>query len=451
MIGRFPWDPFPPGEPEPKGPDPVHAALYRAAVAGADAYRAVRAAVRRERGVLRVGNRFVPDGRYRQVGFVALGHAAASMALAALDALGDRLTQGFVAGPEAPPAYLPFRSVVVPDGWGGSTSATTTLEATREIALDLEETDLLLVLLSPGALRSTLVAPATMTPEEFARSLRGAHEHGATGPEVLSLARVAGGGGVGGRLLPPTTRCDVQTLLVDRGEGPRLLGGGPTVPLEPGEPRAAGELLARLGLERSLDLTAVGGTEAPLASLPATGSAGRPVLVAGPSDALRGVTDLAFDKGWTTRVGFLLLKDRPEEAADRLLGKFDELLGDTRADPPARSKGLVVAAMATLDAPEAVGEEAACRRFLEQARNRLRRREQSVGIYRTVGPIGSKEGNETLGGAVVGASTDPEARGSSGDARGLRMRPGITDVGLVLVAVAPSGAASTGASRRASD
>ncbi len=63
MIGAFPWDPFPPGEPDPKGPDPIHALAFRAAVTAADAYHAVRLALRREGGTLRVGNRFVPDGR----------------------------------------------------------------------------------------------------------------------------------------------------------------------------------------------------------------------------------------------------------------------------------------------------------------------------------------------------------------------------------------------------
>ena len=115
MIGRFPWEPFPQEEPEPKGPDPVPRGAFQAAVTAADAYRSVRAALRREEGVLRVGNRFVADWRYRQVAFVAIGNAANSMALGALHAVGDRLTQGFLAGPER--WWTNFRSEASRSPW----------------------------------------------------------------------------------------------------------------------------------------------------------------------------------------------------------------------------------------------------------------------------------------------------------------------------------------------
>jgi Domain of unknown function (DUF4147) len=145
VLGRFPWDPFPPGAPDPGGSDPLVSAIYRGAVEGGDAYRATRAAVRRDAGMLRLGNRFVADGRYREVGFVALGHAANSMALAVLHVFGDRLTQGFVAGPEEPPASVPFRSVTVGDGWGGDELAGEIVGATREIAGELRPNDLFLL------------------------------------------------------------------------------------------------------------------------------------------------------------------------------------------------------------------------------------------------------------------------------------------------------------------
>ncbi|MFI5413695.1 MAG: DUF4147 domain-containing protein, partial [Candidatus Lutacidiplasmatales archaeon] len=155
MIGQFPWDPFPPsGEPDPKGPDPVQTIAFRAAVTAADAYRSVRLALRREGGALRVGNRFVTDGRYRQVAFLALGNAANSMALGALHAVGDRLTQGFLAGPEPVVPELPFRGIRVPPGWGGAREAAEAIAASTELAAGLSEQDLLLVLLSAGAVRS---------------------------------------------------------------------------------------------------------------------------------------------------------------------------------------------------------------------------------------------------------------------------------------------------------
>ncbi|MGC2206008.1 MAG: DUF4147 domain-containing protein, partial [Thermoplasmata archaeon] len=252
MIGPFPWEPFPPGEPDPKGPDPVHSIAYRAAVTAADAYHAVRLALRREAGTLRVGNRFVPDGRYREVAFLAVGNAANSMTLGALHAVGNRLTQGFLAGPEPIDPELPFRGVEIPPGWPGTPEAAPLVRAAEEIAADLTEQDLFLVLLSPGALRALAEPPVGMTPEEFAALLETAHTRGATGREVGGLVRVLGTGAVGGRLAAAVPRADVATLIVERGDGPTVLGGGPMHPVEPGERAEARAVLARVGLSDAI-------------------------------------------------------------------------------------------------------------------------------------------------------------------------------------------------------
>ncbi|HKS59713.1 MAG TPA: hypothetical protein VJS68_02925, partial [Thermoplasmata archaeon] len=89
--------------------------VCRAALDGADVYRAVRRALRVSEGTIRVGNRFVRAERYREVAFVSLGTAAVSAGLAVTRMLGERLTQGFVAGPTPAPAEIPFRDLVVPD------------------------------------------------------------------------------------------------------------------------------------------------------------------------------------------------------------------------------------------------------------------------------------------------------------------------------------------------
>lgn len=441
MIGRFPWDPFPQGEPDPKGPDPLHAALYRAAVAGADAYRAVRQVLRIEHGVLRVGNRFVSAGRFRQVGFVAAGHAAASTALAALDALGERLTQGFVAGPDAPPKYLPFRSALLPDGWGPAPAAPRTLEAAREIALGLREDDLLLVLVSPGASRAFLAPTPSLSGEELGRLLATAHAQGASAPEIDALARSVGGGGVGGRLLPTETVCEVQTLVVDRGGGVARTGGGPTVALSGPERDLARSALERAGGARETGVT-LAGPAAPAPPSPLRAATGRrPVIVAGPSDALRAAADLAFDKGWSSRVGDLALIGDPEATRTRTSERVEELLPEARRLGPGRTKGLVVVSMATLDLPDGAPEEESCRRFLELARAALHRREMSVGLYRTAGPLGadpSKPDPRFFAGGVVGWPTDPGSEALRSQVRALRMRPGITDVGFVVAAVVPA-------------
>ncbi|HEY6238199.1 MAG TPA: hypothetical protein VIZ68_03315, partial [Thermoplasmata archaeon] len=99
-AGLF-FEPFDPKKlPDATDSDSLHRLCLRAAVTGADAYRLTRAAVRRDEGTLRIGNRFVATRRYREVAFVALGRAAISQALAVNEGLGELLTQGYVACPD---------------------------------------------------------------------------------------------------------------------------------------------------------------------------------------------------------------------------------------------------------------------------------------------------------------------------------------------------------------
>lgn len=431
MIGRFPWDPFPTDEADPGGDDPLLARIYRASVEGADAYRAVRSAVRRDQGTLRVGNRFVPDGRYREVGFVAFGHAANSMALAALHAIGDRLTQGFLAGPEPVPAELPFQGIEVRPGWGGAVAADEAVRAATEIAEGLTERDLLLILLSPGAVRGLALPPTGMTGEEFGGLLSTAHAHGATGREVGLLARVLGTGAVGGRLAAFAKRTDTATLIVERGDGATGIGGGPVQPVTPAERVEARSVLERTGLAFTvpasiLGMLAPGGGSPTLQPTPTT----RPLVVASPTDALRAAADAVFDKGWTSRLAFLEMRDGPEPAADRFLSRSEELVAAESLTSESRTKGVGTFAMATLGLPEGVDEGPALGSFLERAERGLRRREMSVGLFRTVGAVGSPE---YPAGAVVGTPSEGEARVHAGRARAIPMRPGITDVGLLAV------------------
>jgi len=430
VIGRFPWDPFPPGEPPPKGDDPLLAAVYRGAVEGADAYRGVRAALRRESGTLRVGNRFVPDGRYREVAFVALGHAAGSMALAVLDVFGDRVTQGFVAGPARPAADLPFRSEVVEDGWGGADAAPRVLDAAREIAAGLRASDLLLLLLSPGALRALLVAPAGVDRRGFEELLRSLHEQGTPGAAVAEVARVIGAGGVGGQLLPGGTRADLQCFLVDRGDGPLAVGGGPMFPVTEAERRRVHDTLERAGALGRLPRNV---WEPSSDRLPA--SERRPVVVAAPSDGLRSAADVAVDKGWSARAGALGLPGGPAEAAERFVARVEEVLAAERLEPGGHSKGFVVFATLTLELPEGVAEREACEAFLARARGTIRRREMSLGLFRTSGPTGP--GPDFSGGAV-GAPGEGTGTSRVEAARPIRVPAGITDVGLVAAAVVPT-------------
>jgi hypothetical protein len=447
VIGQFPWDPFPPsGGPDPKGPDPVHTVAFRAAVTSADAYHSVRMALRRESGSLRVGNRFVADGRYRQVAFLAFGNAANSMALAALHAIGDRLTQGFLAGPEPVASEIPFRGTRIPPGWGGAPEAEEAITAATELAGGLSEQDLLLVLLSGGSVRCLTRPPRGMREEEFGEFLRDAHQRGAVGSEVGLLNRVLGEGAVGGRLAIAVPHADVATLIVDRGDGPRLLGGGPVHPLGPTEREQCRELLARLGIGDALPPSVqetLRTRGAPGAGLP--DRIARPVVVASPGDALKAAADAVFEKGWTSRLAFLELREAPTAAAERFLARAEDLYAAEGLSPESRTKGLGAFAMTTLGLPEGVDEGPAFGEFLTTAGSGLRRREMSVGLFRTAGAVGAPE---YPAGAVVGAATDPSSRVRPGRARVVAMQQGITDVGMLAVALFPTPSVAKGRAGR---
>jgi glycerate-2-kinase len=435
MIGQFPWDPFPAQTPEPKGPDPIVSVAYRGAVTAADGYRSTRLALRVEGDALRVGNRFVPIGRYRQVAFVAAGNAATSQSLAALHALRDRLTTGLVAGPVAPATDFPFRSIRLPPGPPGRPEASEVVDAIREIGTDLTEEDLFLLLLSPGAISALALPPPGLDPTAFQSFVRSCHERGANAREVALVTRVLAEGAVGGAVAGWIPRADTVTLIVDRATPASLLGGGPVHPLMADERTEARAILTRLQLFDTLPAAArekcTPNAEGP-ARVP--GHVKRPVLVAGPNVALRGAGDVLFDRKWATRLGMLTLAGGPEAAADAFMARVEEVASRERLDPEAKWKGIAVLAMTTLDVPEGWDEGPALARFLTRAGAEIRRRELSVGILRTSGPVGSPDFPPA---AVVGRPTDPEFPVTAGRARGLRMEPAVTDVGMLVVAATP--------------
>ncbi|MCI4365351.1 MAG: DUF4147 domain-containing protein [Thermoplasmata archaeon] len=432
MIGQFPWEPFPQDEPEPKGPDPIHRTAYQSALTAADAYRSVRLALRREDGVVRVGNRFVAEERYRQVAFIALGNAAPSMALAALHALGDRLTQGFLAGPEPVPGEIPFQGTVVPPGLPGYVGSEGVVRASTEIAEGLGPEDLLLLLVSPGALRALCRPPTGVSDEEFGRLFASASAAGATGREVGLLARTLGEGGVGGRLAAAAQRVDVATFVVERGDGPGLVGGGPVEPTSRAERTEARAVLDRLQLTSTLPASVLGRLTAAAEGPAIPSRVARPVVVAAPSDALRAGADAVFDRGWTSRLAFLEIREPAVQAAETFLSRAEELVRAENLTSESRTKGVAVFAMTTLGLPEGVDEGPALSAFLGRAATLLRRREMSVGLYRTGGAIGATPFPPA---AVVGPPSDPKTKVRPGRARALPMRPGITDVGALAVAL----------------
>jgi glycerate-2-kinase len=437
-------------------PRPVFLAAFRGALNGADAYRGVRSALRLHGSILRLGNRFVPADRYREIAFVALGNASVSLALAANDALGERITQGFVAGPTPLPESVPFRSVVVPRGLPGSPRGDEAATAVEELVAGLRDSDLLLLLLSPGALSTLVRAPPKWDLAEWSGFLRALAQDPQAAPENDRVARVLGSGLVGGRLAR-ATRAEVVPLVLDRGEGGARTGGGPTIPVTDDERSRVRALLDRLdpATPSLASARALLDGAAPLASGPG-GRLERPVVVASPADALRGASDLVSEKGWVPRLGALSLPGGPSEATGRFLEGVEARLAEVqRSGPPreARSvadmrlglpqttlspprdsdepwRGVGVFAGLTLGLSESVAPRPAMDRFLAEVQRRLTRREVSVGVFATTG---GDEG-EAPAGAFLAAAGGSGATLPPGE---LRLRAGITDVGLIAVALAP--------------
>jgi glycerate 2-kinase len=425
------FNPFPGPPPiEAKGRDAIHAVAFRAAVEGADAYHGVRSALRRDGPIVRLGNRFVSIASYREVAFVALGHAAVSAAYAAHDALGPMLTQGLVAGPHPLPPEIPFRATKVPPGRPGQTGAAAVLSDVLELAGGLGERDLLILLVTPGASISLAAPPPGFDPSAWNRWLAELSDAGATSREVAEVVRALGTGGVAGGVARAAGRADVVPLVVERTEGAVLVGGGPASPLLPEDRVAARAALERLGLFAGLP-PAIRGSLAPDRSLPLGlgPNVHRPVAVAGPSDALRAAGDTISSRGYTSRLAAMTIPGRAAEAAHTFLDRADEVVARDLSERNPRTKGIVVFAPATLEVPEGGDERREFPEFTKAAAARIRRRGMTIGVYQT-SALSDPPG---AAGAVVDAATP----GAPVSPRPLAMRSGITDVGCLLVAFAP--------------
>jgi glycerate-2-kinase len=424
---------------------------FRNALEGADAYRAVRAGLRLHDDILRIGNRFVAIDRFREIAFVAMGNAAGAMALAAQEMLGERLTQGLTVSPIPPPDALQFRGVLVPDAWPGSSAAADALAGVLELAGDLKDQDLLLVLLSPGALSVTAGPPTGWDPGPWRDLLqRVAARSGSV--DAARVARVLGTGAVGGRLGAAASAPMVVTLVVDRGEGPEWIGGGPTIPLRPDETARVQHLVGEaVATDRS--------RSAPLA---VGRNVLRPVVVTGPADAIEAAGNQLAGQGWISRMIALHVPGTPDEVADqfvkgmetirreqvaeprRLATNAEERDSDTAipsipvptTDTPAarpESRGLAVFASATFNAIEGGEGAPEVRAYLRAISRQSPRREAYLGALRTAGDLpGRGNGAGSWLGRRVGAEPSDEPAIET-----FAVRPGFTDVGTLLVGFVP--------------
>jgi len=433
---------------EPRSPFET---AFRTAIEGADAYRAVRAGLRLHDDILRIGNRFVSVDRFREIAFVALGNAAGSMALAAQEMLGERLTQGLTAGAVAPPDSLQFQYLAVPDPWPGSSPSFSALASTLELAGDLHAEDLLLLLLSPGAFSVTAGPPTGWEGSAWRQLLQNVTTR--SGPlDAVRVARVLGTGAIGGRLGAVVRDPLVVTLVIDRGEGAEWVGGGPTVPLRPEEISTVRTLMSGTS---SVDVP----RDSP--ALPGR-NVHRPVVVTGPIDAVEASGNQLAGQGWISRMISLHLQGPPDEVASRFVEGMEtirreqvaeprrsltgekELEGGTAlpsipvpstATPSARpeSRGLAVFAGATFDTVEGGEGGTDVRTFLRAAARQSIRREAYVGALRTAGGIPTRgEGAGAWLGRRVG--TDPAVEPTI---ETFSVRAGFTDVGTMLVGFVP--------------
>ncbi|MGI0068382.1 MAG: hypothetical protein ACREB9_08270, partial [Thermoplasmata archaeon] len=159
------------------------------------------------------------------------------------------------------------------------------------------------------------------------------------------------------------------------------------------------------------------------------------VYVARPSDAITGAGDALYDRRWRVRLGMLELTGGPESAAEQFMGRVEEILAREPDLSRDRSRGIAIPAMTTLDQPEGIDEGPAIGRFLQHAEGQVRRREISVGIFRTVGGLGA---SGFPAGAVIGKPGNPEFSRHAGRARAVPMEAAITDVGDLVLALFPA-------------
>lgn len=413
------------------GIDALPKKALRGAVGASDAYQATRAAVRLEGATLRIGNRFLPVGRYREIAFLSAGHAAVSQALAVVQGLGARLTQGLVCGPDPAPPEVPFRSVRVPKGWPSSTTGVEAARLALELASGLGPDDLLLVLLSGGAVNSLALPSDGRTPNASARWLESLLASGASSREIALVEAIAFSGGVDGGIAEAAGAATVVPIVIDRGDGGALVGGSPTRRLtEPERAEALGFI------ERSGKPPGSGGDPVPFVPAPARSplppNIGRPVVVATPDDALRGAADAVGEKRFLPRLAERGYSGGPEAIALRLTERVEEILKAEASALTARDRdGLVVFATSTLGVPEGLDEGPAIRRFLSEAQPRLRHRGARVAAFATSG--GTDPTNPAGGSVAAGGPDDHERR-----IQGVPMQPGVTDVGSLLLVVVPA-------------
>jgi glycerate 2-kinase len=230
-------------------------AIFRQALAAVDARRAVLEAVRVEGGSLRVfGERFDLRGRHGKIYSVALGKAAAAMASALEERVGDALAGGVLS---APPSGLKL-----PGRWrvfegGHPLPNASSLEAARAAFELLDEADassaLVLFLVSGGG-SAMLEFPrdARLPLEDLRETNRVLVSCGAAIDEVNAVRRALSAVKGGGLALRAPRAAQVTLIISDVTRGrERDVASGPTLAPDAVSPDAR-EVVSRYGLDSKL-------------------------------------------------------------------------------------------------------------------------------------------------------------------------------------------------------
>jgi len=384
---------------------------------GADAYAAVRHAVRRDGNRLRIGNRFLRADKDREIAFVAAGNAAAPMASAFEDVLGDLVTQGILISPEEPPKNLPFIRKEVKDPLLPSPEGAEAAAQALELVQGLSAGDLLVPLLSPGALGMLALPPEELSLDQYRSLISAAVYNGSSTDDLISIARSLSRT-QGGRLSEAARGVSVEALVIERGDGGGIVGAGPATPRPRDNGQVARHALEGLGWWGKLPKGLQDKVLAPAPSVASHSQRPMTVVIAGPADSLEMAG--AEASAYRHRPKLVELHDvsRPAQAVKRLMDSLDE---EARSKGDPKDRGVALFAGLSLGVPEGGEEARHVKDFLNEAHDCINRRGTTVAVVYT------------------GGSLRPSVSPSAGMADSVTppvfmdLREGFTDVGTIAV------------------
>jgi hydroxypyruvate reductase len=350
---------------------------------GADAYAAVHHAVRRDGNRIRIGNRFLRADKVKEIAFVAAGNAAAPMASAFEDVLGKLVTQGILISPEEPPKELPFIRKEVKDPLLPSPEGAEAAAQALELAGGLSSGDLLVPLISPGALGMLALPPDELGLDQYRSLISAAVYNGASTADLTAIAR-----GLsktqGGRLAEAARGAAVEALVIERGDGGDVVGAGPATPRPRDNGQAARHALEGIGWWGKLPKSLQDKVLAPPPPLSSYSKRPMTVVAAGPVDSLEmaGAEAAAYHH----RPKLVELHDvsKPAQAVKRLMDALD-VESRLKGDP--KDRGIALFAGLSLGVPEGGEEGRHLKDFLVEAHDSINRRGTTVAIVYTGGSL----------------------------------------------------------------